>query len=118
MQTLVETLNYYNNAFDALCEAQELVEQLELETSRILNGNTEPITVPTGGDADRNITTPADLECLPLGTVISVDGVEYMRTGYSHGPWTAYLGYEYSHHKMFRQMLEDAGKCEIIHEGN
>lgn len=118
MQTLVETLNYYNNAFDALREAQELVEQLELETSRILNGNTEPIIASTGGDADRNITTPADLERLPLGTVISVDGVEYMRTGYSHGPWTAYLGYEYSHHKMFRQMLEDAGKCEIIHEGN
>ena len=118
MQTLVETLNLYNNACDALYEAQKLVEQLEREARRILSSNTEPIRVGTGNGGGCMFTTPADLEHLTIGTVISVDGVEYMRTGYSHGPWTAYLGYEYSHHKMFRQMLEDAGKCEIIHEGN
>ena len=118
MQTLIETLNLYNNAFDALCEAQNLVEQLELETSRILNRNTESITASTGEGGGRLFTTPADLELLPLGTVISVDGVKYMRTGHSHGPWTTYRGYEYSHHKMFRQMLEDADECKIIHVSN
>lgn len=118
MQTLIETLNLYNNAFDALCEAQELVEQLELETRRILNNNTEPITVPTGGDADRNITTPADLEPLPLGTVISAGGIEYMRTGFSYTPWVSYFGHELSHYEVFRHMLDDADECEIIHEGN
>lgn len=118
MQTLTETLNLYNNAYDALCDAQKLVEQLEMETRGILNRNTEPITAPTVGDADRNITTPADLERLPLGTVISVGGGEYMRTGYSNGPWTDFLGCEHSNYKMFRRMLEDADECEIIHEGN
>lgn len=118
MQTLVETLNLYNNAFDALCEAQNLVEQLELETRRILNDNTEPITVPTGGDADRNITTPADLECLTPGTVISVNGVEHIRMGYSGDSWADYLGHKLSHHKVFRRMLDSANECEIIHVGN
>ena len=118
MQTLIETLNLCNNAYDALCEAQKLVKQLERGTSRILDNNTEPITVPTGEGVTHILTTPADLKRLPLGTVISVGDIEYMRTGYSHGPWTAYLGYEYSHHKMFRQMLEAPDKCEIIHKGN
>lgn len=30
MQTLTETINLYNNVYDALCDAQKLVEQLEL----------------------------------------------------------------------------------------
>lgn len=118
MQTKVETLNLYNNAFDALCEAHNLVEQLETETSRILNRNTEPITVSTGEGGGRMIITPADLECLPLGTVISIGGSEYMRTSYSNGSWTNFLGCKYSHDKVFRYMLEDADKCEIIHKGN
>ena len=118
MQTLIETLNLYNNAFDALCEAQKLVEQIETETSHILDNNTEPIIAVAGEGATHIFRTPAYLERLPLGTVISVDGVEYMRTGYSHGPWTGYLGHEYSHHRMFLQMLEDADKCEIVHKVN
>lgn len=118
MQTLIETLNLYNNAYDALCEARKLVEQLELEACHILNRNTEPIRASTSDGGGRMFTTPDELEPLPLGTVISVDGVEYMRTGYSHGPWTTPLGYKRSHHEMFRCMLEDAGKCEIIHKGN
>lgn len=91
MQTLVETFNLYNNAYDALCEAQKLVEQLEKETRHILNRNTEPIRVSTGECGVRMFTTPADLEHLLIGTVISVGGVEHMRTGYSRDPWTALL---------------------------
>lgn len=118
MQTLVETLNLYNNAFDALCEAQNLVEQLERETSHILWSNTEPIRLHTNCGTSRTITTPADLDQLPLGTVISVDGVEYMRTGYSHGPWTNILGNKRSHNEMFRRMLDSADECEFIHKDN
>nr|DAS02770.1 MAG TPA: N-terminal domain of NWD NACHT-NTPase [Caudoviricetes sp.] len=118
MQTLVETLNLWNNAYDALCEAQKLVEQLETETNRILNHNTEPIRVATGNGGGRMFTTPADLERLPLGTVISVGGSEYMRIGYSSSPWTDCLGCRHSHYKMFRRALEDADECEIIHKGN
>lgn len=118
MQTLVETLDRYNNAFDALCEAQNLVRQLEDEASRILNSNTEPIRVAAGNGEDRMFTTPADLGGLPLGTVISIGGSEYMRTSYSNGSWTNFLGCKYSHDKVFRYMLEDADKCEIIHRGN
>lgn len=118
MQTLIETLNLYNNAYDALCEAHRLAEQLEMETCHILNRNTEPIRVATGNGEDRMFTTPANLECLPLGTVISIGGSEYMRTSYSNGSWTNFLGCKYSHDKVFRYMLEDADKCEIIHEGN
>ena len=118
MQTSIETINLYENAYDALCEAQKLVEQLELEACHILNRNTEPIRASTSGGGCRMVTTPDELERLPLGTVISVDGIEYMRTGYSHGPWTCYLGYACSHYRMFRCMLEDADKCEIVHKGN
>ena len=118
MQTLIETLNLYNNADDALCEAHNLVEQLEKETRRILNSNTEPIRVATGNGGGRMLTTPADLECLLIGTVISVGGIEYMRTGYSRDPWTDLLGRKRSSHEVFRRMLEDADKCEIVHEGN
>ncbi len=50
MQTLIETLNLYNNAFDALCEARNLVEQLELETSRILNNNTDECEIVHEGN--------------------------------------------------------------------
>lgn len=117
MQTRIETLNLHNNAYDALCEAQKLVEQVERETSRILDNNTEPITVPTGEGATHILTTPADLKRLPLGTVISVGDIEYMRTGYSHGPWTDFLGYKHSHDRMFRFMLDHVGECEFIHEG-
>lgn len=118
MQTLIETINLYNNAYDALCDAQKLVEQLELETRHILGRNTEPIRASTSNGGGRMFTTPYELERLPIGTVISVDGVEYMRTGYSHGPWTDYLGCAHSHYKMFLRMLEDPDKCEIIHKGN
>lgn len=118
MQTLVETLNYYNNAFDALYEAKQLVEQLETEISRILDNNTEAIMIPTCDGAEREITTPDDLRYLHDGTVISIDGMEYMRTGYAHGPWTDFLGRKHSHDKMFRRMLDSVGECEIIHEGN
>ena len=118
MQTLVETLNLYNNVDDALCEAHNLVEQLETETRRILNSNTEPIRVATGNGGDRMFTTPGDLERLPFGTVISVGGVEYMRTGYSNGPWTDFLGRKRSNYRLFRYMLEHMDECEIVHEGN
>lgn len=118
MQTIVETLNLYNNAFDALCAARNLVEQLETETKRILNSNTEPIRAAADNGGDRMLTTPGDLERLPFGTVISVGGNEYMRTGYSNGPWTDCLGCKHSNYKMFRRMLEDASECEIIHEAN
>ena len=118
MQTLIETLNLYNNACDALCDAQKLVEQLEVETSHILWSNTEPIRPPTNYGTSHTITTPADLDQLPLGTVISVGGSEYMRTGYSHGPWTNILGNKRSHNEMFRCMLDSADECEFIHEGN
>lgn len=118
MQTIVETLNLYNNAFDALCQAQKLVEQLEKETDRILDNNTEPIRASTSDGGGRALTTPADLECLLIGTVISVGGIGYMRTGYSRDPWTDFLGRKHSNYKMFRRMLEDASECEIIHTGN
>lgn len=118
MQTLVETLNLYNNAYDALCEAHNLVEQLEKETSRILGNNKEPIVVPVLGRTRRTFTTPTSLDRLSPGTVISVGGVEHMRTGYSGSPWIDCLGHEHSHYKMFRRMLEDADECEIIHVAN
>lgn len=118
MQTLVETLNRYNNAQDALYEAQKLVEQLEKETSRILNNNTEPIRVSTDEGGGRMFTTPADLQYLPLGTVISVDGIEHMRIGISRDPWVDNLGHELSHCELFRRMLDSADECEIIHVGN
>lgn len=118
MQTLVETLNRYNNAFDALCEAQGLVDQLKLEAIRILANNTEPITVPTSGGAAREIKTPDNLKFLSEGTVISVGGSEYMRTGYTHGPWIDFLGNKRSHDHLFRVMLSHVGECEIVHEGN
>lgn len=118
MQTLVETINLWNNAFDALCEAQSLVGQLETEARRILNSNTEPIRVAAGNGEDRMFTTPADLERLPFGTVISVRGSEYMRTGYVHGPWTDFLGNKRSNYRLFRHMLNNADKCQITHEGN
>lgn len=118
MQTQVETLNYYNNAFDALCEAQQLVEQLQDETSRILDNNTEPIIIPVSGGGEREITTPDDLRLLNTGTVITMGGIEYMRTGYAHGPWVNFLGSKYPHDRMFRVMLTHVGECEIVHEGN
>lgn len=118
MQTLIETLNLYNNAFDALCEAQNLVGQLEKETSRILDNNTEPIRVSTGEGGGRTFTTPGDLKQLHLGTVISVGGSEYMRTGYPDALWTDYLGRELPYREVFRRMLDDADECHIIHEGN
>lgn len=118
MQTLVETLNLYNNAFDALCEAQKLVEQLEKETSRILDNNTEPIRVSTGDGGGRMFTTPDDIKQLALGTVISIGGNEYMRAGYPSVLWTDCLGRELSYHEVFRRMLDDVDECEIIHEGN
>lgn len=118
MQTLVETTNRYNNALDALYEAQQLVEQLQDETSRILDDNTEPIMIPVSGGADREITTPDDLSLLNNGTVITLVGVEYMRTSYAHGPWTDFLGSNHSHDKMFRMMLGHVGECKIVHEGN
>lgn len=118
MQTLVETLNLWNNVFDALCEAQNLVEQLEKETRRILGNNEEPIMAHVVGRTPRTFTTPASLDRLSLGTVISVGGVEHMRTGYSDSPWIDCLGHELSHHKVFRRMLDHVGECEIIHLGN
>lgn len=118
MQTQTETLNYYNNAFDALCEAQELVEQLEMEISSILDNNTEPIIIPVSGGGEREITTPDDLRLLNNGTVITMGNIEYMRTGYAHGPWVSFLGTKYSHDKLFRRMLDHVGECEIVHEGN
>lgn len=118
MQTLVETLNLYNNAFDALCEAQNLVEQLEKEISRILGNNTESISVPAEWGTSRTITTPNDLSQLHYGTVISIGGNEYMRTGYSNGPWTDALGVKKSNDRVFRLMLAHAGECEIVHTGN
>ena len=118
MQTLIETLNLYNNAFDALCEAQGLVDQLKKEASRILDNNTEAITIPTSGDADSKITTPDDLRYLIDGTVITIGGAEYMRTGYTHGPWVDFLGNKRSNDYLFRCMLDHVGECEIVHEGN
>lgn len=118
MQTLIETLNLYNNAYDALCEAHNLVEQLETETSRILDNNEEPIVVSVVGGTPRTFTTPTSLDRLSPGTVISVGGVEHMRTGYSGSPWIDCLGHEHSHDKMFRRMLEHVGECDITHVGN
>lgn len=118
MQTLIETLNLYNNAFDALCEAQNLAGQLEKEASRILKNNTEPIIVLISGGLAREIKTPDDLMRFTEGTVIGVGGCEYMRTGYTHGPWTDFLGNKRSHDYLFRCMLDHASECEIIHEGN
>lgn len=118
MQTLVETLDRYNNAQDALYEAQQLAEQLQDETSRILDNNTEAITVPISGGADRKITTPDDLRLLTDGTVISVGGSEYMWTGCTHDPWVDFLGNKRSHDYLFRCMLSHVGECEIVHEGN
>lgn len=117
MQTITETINLWNNAYDVLCEAQNLVEQLETEARRILNSNTEPIRVTAGNGEDRMFATPADLERLPFGTVISVGGSEYMRTGYSNGPWTDPLGNKRSNYRLFRHMLNYADGCEIVHEG-
>ena len=117
MQTLVETLNRYNNAFGALREAEELVEQLKQEASRILESNTEPITVPANGGSVRKITTPDDLNYFTEGTVIAVGSVEYMRTGYVHGPWTDFLGKKCSHDYLFRCMLDHVNACEIVHKG-
>lgn len=118
MQTLTETLNRYNNADDALHEAMQLVERLELETTHILNRNTEPITVPISGDTVREIKTPGDLRDLAEGTVISIGGIEYMRTSYAYGPWVDFLGNKRSHVYVFRCMLEHVDACRIVHEGN
>lgn len=118
MQTLTETLNRYNNTDDALHEAMQLVERLELETTHILNRNTEPITVPISGDTVREITTPGDLRDLTEGTVISIGGIEYMRTSYPHGPWVDFLGNKRSHVYVFHYMLEHVDACRIVHEGN
>lgn len=118
MQTLVETLNRYNNVFDALCEAQGLVDQLKLEASRILDNNTEPITVPISGDTVREIKTPGDLRDLTEGTVISIRGIEYMRTSYAYGPWVDFLGNKRSCNYLFRCMLDRVDACRIVHEGN
>lgn len=118
MQSITETINLWNNAYDALCEAQNLVEQLELEACHILNRNTEPIRVSTGDGGGCMFTTPDDLNLLHYGTVISIRGSEYMRTGYSNGPWTDILGIKKSNDRLFRHMLEHADECEIIHKGN
>lgn len=118
MQTLAETANLWNNAYDALYEAQNLVEQLEKETSRILSDNTEPIILSTDFGEGLAIKTPDDLNLLHYGTVISIRGSEYMRTGYSNGPWTDILGIKKSNDRLFRHMLEHAGECEIIHVAN
>ena len=118
MQTLTETLNRYNNADDALHEAMQLVERLELETTHILNRNTEPITVPISGDTVREIKTPGDLRDLAEGTVISIGGIEYMRTSYMYGPWVDFLGNKRSHNYVFRLMLDHVDECMIVHEGN
>lgn len=118
MQTLVETLNRYNNAFDALCEAQGLVDQLKKEASRILDNNTESIMLPTSGGTAREIKTPDDLRYLTDGTIITIGGVEYMRTGYTHGPWVDFLGNKRSHDYLFRHMLDHVDECMIVHVGN
>lgn len=118
MQTLADTLNRYNNAFDALCEAQGLVDQLKLEASRILDNNTEAIVLPASGGIDRTITTPDNLMSLTDGTVIIVGGVEYMRTGYTRGPWIDFLGNKRTHDYLFRCMLDHVGECEIVHVGD
>lgn len=118
MQTLIETLNLYNNAHDALNKAEQLVVQLRRVSINILASNTEPIIISTDCDAEREITTPTDLERLTFGTVISAGGNEYMRTGYWNNAWTNSLGYKLSHDEMFRDMLNSVDECEIIHEGN
>lgn len=118
MQTLVDTLNRYNNAFDALCEAQGLVDQLKKEASRILGNNTEPIIVPISGGAVREIATPDSLKFLIDGTVIIIGGCEYMRTSYVHGPWVDFFGNKRSHDYLFRRMLDHVGECMIVHVGN
>ena len=118
MQSITETINLWNNTYDALCQARNLVEQLEREISRILDNNTESITVPTDGGTSRTITTPDDLNRLRYGTVISIRGSEYMRTGYSNGPWIDILGVIKSNDRLFRNMLEHAEECEFVHEGN
>lgn len=118
MQTLTETLNRYNNADAVLHEAMQLVERLELETSYILKHNTEPIIVPVSRSTAYEITTPNDLRPLTGGTVISIGGIDYMRTSYAHGPWVDFLGNRRSHDYVFRCMLEDVDACRIVHEGD
>lgn len=122
MQTIQETLNRYNNADDARSEANMLVGQLKGLTSKILSANTEPITLhPLQGVAwthEPKVTTPIDLINQPIGTMIRVDTVEYMRVFGSYGQWVNSLGYKVSSQELFCHMLECSGRCQLIAIGH
>nr|DAS73467.1 MAG TPA: hypothetical protein [Caudoviricetes sp.] len=67
MQTLIETLNLYNNAFDALCEARNLVEQLELETAASSTTTRNQSLCPQAGTQTATSQPPPTLNAYPSG---------------------------------------------------
>ena len=120
MQTLIETLNLYNNADDALYQAEQLVTQLKQQAEAILANNTEPVTMrPIGGvGRGREVTVAADLNQWPTGTVVRVGGIEYMRVSLARGNWIDCIGCKTDCNTLFRHMLNQADDCFLVHVGN
>lgn len=118
MQTIQETLNRYNNAEDALYEAEQLVDQLKRLTREILDANTETITLRSVGEAnparEYKVMVPFNLICQNMGTVIRIDGAEYMKVCDGYGQWGDSIGQKVSSQDLFRRMLDCPDDCQVI----
>ena len=79
------SIETYRTRIDALKTSVETLKGGGPLTIKNLPGRA-PLAIDEWGDLN-----------LPYGTVIGVGGVEYMRTGYTHGPWTDFLGNKRSH---------------------
>lgn len=116
MQTLQETNNKWNNAYDAHYKAEQLAIRIKAEMNAILDANTEPVTLTVSGDPERgrSIITPGDLHDFNAGTIIRVGSIEYMRIADARGPWIDCFGHEYTHAEMFRRLLTYSDECSIV----
>lgn len=92
-------------------------ERVELKETayKLLWMNTQPFNL---NDIDGNYTgitlkTPDDVWRIPAGTVISVNGSEWVRVG---DKWVSYMGDEDYDNEMFVRILRHRDQVHLIHK--
>ena len=107
-----ELLIKYSNLAHRRDQAYEEQKKLEALMEEVLYKNEEPFNLNDA--AGITLQTPHNLQTMPIGSVIAVDGTEWVRLPYN---WVSCRGVEFTDNQMFVNIMRHRYNTQLIHEG-
>lgn len=111
-----EVLTKHTNLAHSHDRAYEEYKKLEAFMEEVLYKNEEPLHLndAAGHPVDISLQTPYNLQTMPVGSVVAVDGTEWMLLPDN---WVSCYGVEFTNNQMFVNIMRHRDNVYLIHKG-